>query len=240
MSDVPSKVCCSCSQNLPLDQFTKNKAKRDGHNSQCKPCLKEYSAKWRAENAEYLKKAKSDYYQQNQERELAKMATYRDANRDKINAWHKEYREANPELFKTKKSKYYEKNKDRLKPQYKAYRDAHPEYSRMSCHKRKGRLRNAPGTYSRKQFLEKVAYHGSRCYLCKKSLTVKELHMEHRIPISRGGSNWPANLAPACAPCNLAKGNKTEKEYLTIVRQDHAIVFPNCPSESVVARLVSS
>jgi 5-methylcytosine-specific restriction endonuclease McrA len=39
------------------------------------------------------------------------------------------------------------------------------------------------------------------------------LQLEHRTPISRGGSHWPANLAPACGRCNTAKGELTEKEY---------------------------
>jgi 5-methylcytosine-specific restriction endonuclease McrA len=44
------------------------------------------------------------------------------------------------------------------------------------------------------------------------------LSIEHRIPLSRGGSNWPANLAPACKTCNSSKGTKTEKEYRELLR----------------------
>ena len=30
--------------------------------------------------------------------------------------------------------------------------------------------------------------------------------IDHVKPIARGGSNWPANLRPACTPCNSRKG----------------------------------
>jgi len=33
-------------------------------------------------------------------------------------------------------------------------------------------------------------------------------HIDHVKPISKGGSNWPANLRPACEPCNLRKSDQ--------------------------------
>jgi len=38
--------------------------------------------------------------------------------------------------------------------------------------------------------------------------------IDHLIPKSRGGSNMPDNLAPACRFCNLEKGNMTYGEYV--------------------------
>jgi 5-methylcytosine-specific restriction endonuclease McrA len=29
--------------------------------------------------------------------------------------------------------------------------------------------------------------------------------IDHVIPVSKGGTGWPANLRPACGRCNLAK-----------------------------------
>ena len=36
---------------------------------------------------------------------------------------------------------------------------------------------------------------------------------DHKIPRSRGGSNEPSNLAPACATCNYQKSTMTVEEY---------------------------
>jgi 5-methylcytosine-specific restriction endonuclease McrA len=32
------------------------------------------------------------------------------------------------------------------------------------------------------------------------------------IPLSVGGTNWPANLRPACRSCNSAKGASSDRE----------------------------
>jgi hypothetical protein len=40
------------------------------------------------------------------------------------------------------------------------------------------------------------------------------LVLDHALPVSRGGSNHPANLLPACERCNTSKGAKTFAEYM--------------------------
>lgn len=39
-------------------------------------------------------------------------------------------------------------------------------------------------------------------------------HLDHILPRSRGGSDAPTNLATACRPCNLSKGNKLLSEWI--------------------------
>lgn len=38
-------------------------------------------------------------------------------------------------------------------------------------------------------------------------------HIEHLLPVTRGGGNVIENLALACADCNLKKGTQTESEF---------------------------
>jgi hypothetical protein len=55
---------------------------------------------------------------------------------------------------------------------------------------------------------------GQRCYLCGVvKENVRDLRIEHRTPRSRGGGNRRDNLALACVPCDIAKGDMTEEEY---------------------------
>lgn len=75
------------------------------------------------------------------------------------------------------------------------------------------RSRSYTGKFSLNDWLAKCEYWGWRCYLCRIELTRETAVVEHRIPITRGGSNWLSNLAPACDPCNSRKHNKTEAEY---------------------------
>lgn len=55
------------------------------------------------------------------------------------------------------------------------------------------------------------------CYLCEKPIKFGQDSLEHKIPLSRGGTNKYENLAIAHLSCNKKKHNKTENEYrLTI------------------------
>jgi 5-methylcytosine-specific restriction endonuclease McrA len=51
------------------------------------------------------------------------------------------------------------------------------------------------------------------CYLCLKPIDFKKDSLEHKIPLSRGGTNEYENLAIAHLICNQKKQNKTESEY---------------------------
>lgn len=52
------------------------------------------------------------------------------------------------------------------------------------------------------------------CYYCQCTIPASESHLEHKRPISRGGTNSKGNLALSCAACNLKKGRKTHEEFM--------------------------
>lgn len=58
---------------------------------------------------------------------------------------------------------------------------------------------------------------GDCCYICGGPLG--SMHVEHVKPRSAGGGDTLANLRPACAACNLAKGAKPLAEYLAYRKQ---------------------
>ena len=52
--------------------------------------------------------------------------------------------------------------------------------------------------------------HGSLCHYCG---SLDDLTIDHKTPLSRGGTNEIANLVPACRSCNSRKHVKTEREW---------------------------
>jgi 5-methylcytosine-specific restriction endonuclease McrA len=52
------------------------------------------------------------------------------------------------------------------------------------------------------------------CYLCKNPIEIGSDSLEHKIPLSRGGTNNYENLDIAHRRCNSRKHNLTEEEYL--------------------------
>lgn len=53
-----------------------------------------------------------------------------------------------------------------------------------------------------------IARDDSTCYLCGKRCRPDEIHLDHIVPLARGGAHRPDNLAVACAKCNTAKGTR--------------------------------
>jgi 5-methylcytosine-specific restriction endonuclease McrA len=49
--------------------------------------------------------------------------------------------------------------------------------------------------------------HDGRCYYCGQRMFVDEFTIDHLYPVSKGGSDHPDNLVPACLPCNTLKGD---------------------------------
>ncbi|MGW0929581.1 HNH endonuclease [Streptomyces sp. NPDC002644] len=64
--------------------------------------------------------------------------------------------------------------------------------------------RHAP--YSRSAIF---ARWGNRCAYCNAPAE----HLDHVMPLSRGGDDIESNMVPACADCNLSKGAKTLAEW---------------------------
>ncbi len=59
---------------------------------------------------------------------------------------------------------------------------------------------------------------GERCWYCGKLEPV--MHVDHAIPLSKGGTeNW-TNLVRACGPCNLRKNSKTEQEFFALLEAE--------------------
>lgn len=52
-----------------------------------------------------------------------------------------------------------------------------------------------------------------RCFYC--GTVIPEMwEIEHKIPLSRGGSDDIDNLVPACVECNRRKGDRTSVEFM--------------------------
>lgn len=65
-------------------------------------------------------------------------------------------------------------------------------------------------------------YGGGECACCRKQLSYSNYgsfgrrgawEVDHRVPLSHGGSDNLRNLRPMCIPCNRAKGNQGFRSY---------------------------
>lgn len=150
------------------------------------------NALWRKANAAWLK----TYY-----------ALYKpQQNKLKAKAW----REANKEHLCVSKIAWRLKNADKIKQQAATWAK---QNKAIVCHlarTRRARKSNAAGFASVDAVKARADYYGNKCAYCKRK---QAEHIDHVIPLVRGGTNWPANLRPACASCNTSKGSKSLTEW---------------------------
>jgi 5-methylcytosine-specific restriction endonuclease McrA len=80
---------------------------------------------------------------------------------------------------------------------------------RAMHNRRRDRTRGQP-SFTAAEWLALVALYEGRCAYCREC---GPLHADHRIPLSRGGTNTIDNILPACVRCNLRKAKMTEEEF---------------------------
>lgn len=56
---------------------------------------------------------------------------------------------------------------------------------------------------------------GGRCIYCGKRISLLMSHVDHIMPLNRGGPNTEANAQLTCPQCNTRKGDRTDHEFRT-------------------------
>ena len=74
------------------------------------------------------------------------------------------------------------------------------------------RLRECEGHHTPEDIDRIYKLQKAKCAICEDKLTT--FHKEHIVPISRGGSNWPANIQLLCPRCNLRKGSTDPIDHM--------------------------
>jgi 5-methylcytosine-specific restriction endonuclease McrA len=122
-----------------------------------------------------------------------------------------------------RKSSRMKKNKEKTKLQVSAWREKNLEYSKKISKEWKQRNKAKVRSYrakrnffKNKNGLFKISEKeidrllSKKCYLCGEK---DSEHIDHIIPLSRGGSHSIGNLLGACSACNLSKGAKLLIQY---------------------------
>lgn len=159
-------------------------------------------------NPEYQRQ----YYLKNKEKKLAYQKEYANKNAEHINKKARERAKANKEQRKLYIKEWYLKNRQKHIDSVNEWRKNNPDKARQNSRKyvinRRARQAIAPGIFEYSIWIQKIEYHGWKCFYCKKPLNEDTLTIDHRKPLAKGGSNWIANLVPSCKPCNCGKGDK--------------------------------
>jgi len=116
--------------------------------------------------------------------------------------------ESDPDKFRARGRVNYAANPDVWKDRTRDYRKNNPEKKKVWEHNRR-----AVGGFSNADVIDKFNSQDWLCVCCGLSL-LYGYHIDHIIPVSRGGSNWPDNIQLLCSTCNLKKNALTMEEWL--------------------------
>jgi 5-methylcytosine-specific restriction endonuclease McrA len=130
-------------------------------------------------------------------------------NREACNARCRQWNTENAEAKRATNARYREKNKDLINARRKAKRVLDSSLEKNKSAKRRSALGVLPKNII-STLLEKQQ---SRCTCCGASL-LPGYHLDHIIPISRGGTNTADNVQLLTPVCNLQKYNLTFDEFL--------------------------
>jgi 5-methylcytosine-specific restriction endonuclease McrA len=148
---------------------------------------------------------------------------YYEANKDKILERSKQRRESKKELLADSDRKYYEFNKDKIKERSKQYRVTNkneiaqyklqyyknnPMVRRIDSHRHRAKIKEVGGKLSKGIATKLLNLQKGKCRICKIKITPKRMHLDHIIPITKGGPNTDNNIQLLCPTCNLKKGAK--------------------------------
>ena len=148
---------------------------------------------------------------------------WRDSHQEYIKSYRKEYRKHNKKMLSEVDRAYYIDNKNKFIERAKKWRINNRERYKAIKANRRSLVKNLTEAVVQLVY-EKNIKNNRRlsCYLCLIPISIQDSHLEHKTPLSRGGSNDFTNLEVSCRQCNQRKGAKTLEEYLNLGIVTHA------------------
>jgi 5-methylcytosine-specific restriction endonuclease McrA len=167
-----------------------------------------------AEQKAKKKAAAAARYAANPEKVGASAAAWQKANPEKALAANAIWQKANPGKVRAKSLKWYHANKGKARAANAAWYKANPLASRRLRHSKRARKKANGGKLSPGISLKLLSLQREKCAVCKKSLKKVGFHLDHIVPLSRGGANADRNIQLTCPDCNIKKGAKDPIKFM--------------------------
>jgi len=208
------KRCTKCHVDKSMSEFPRNRTKRDGVNSWCKPCTADQHREWAARNAEKVREKSAAWYVENRDKVRMAAARWYMENRDQGVRSRKAWAKANPEKVDGYNRKWREANRGVANAAVKRWRLNNQDRAMLHVERRRQRRANAPGSgVTPRQWASRLEEFNGMCAYC--NLPYDKPIMEHMDPLFLGGAHDISNVVPVCNDCNARKGTLTVLEFLT-------------------------
>ena len=100
------KLCSGCKVEKPFLEFSRDKRRKDGLQTRCKACCKDYQAQWYLKNKDKVKAQKLQWVKDNPEKHKAQWKKYEQENRERINELHRKYNKTEAGRAKSRRAQH--------------------------------------------------------------------------------------------------------------------------------------
>jgi hypothetical protein len=186
------KNCNRCKKDKPSTNefFHRNKSQEDGFQRTCKECRKLHYQNNKTTTVKYYQKNKED-----------------------IKSDKREDRKNNPEKYKALDKKYDLRYRDRKRQKYyenwnsrrkvaKRYKERNKHRAAAAASKRRADKNNQTPDYANLSLINRIYKNCPKGY-----------HVDHMVPISKGGLHYESNLCYLPAKINESKNSKSIEDF---------------------------
>lgn len=143
---------------------------------------------------------------------LARHAIWAAKNRERVNANSRVWNAKNRDKKLATAATYRAREKDNINARRKLIRKFLPELERIKAAKRRAQKRKEGGKLSKNVIETLLKKQQSLCACCLVPLQ-GVFHLDHKTPLSRGGTNTDDNVQLLLPTCNLRKYTLTQEEF---------------------------
>lgn len=160
---------------------------------------KTYSSNYYAANRETIKARSAKWREDNPERSKANTSAYRIANKEKAKSWFTAWYKSHPAEYREIQERYRLKNKDK---------------KNIATQNHRARKKANGGKLSKGIIQKLLMLQKGKCPVCKADLRKTGYHLDHVVPIAKGGKNEDKNVQLLCPTCNRKKWSKDPIQFM--------------------------
>lgn len=162
-----------------------------------------------------------DWKAKNPDKEKAYQEKWADTHKDQISKRMKRYTSQkyseDPDKFRARAVSNYRKNKEKFRIKRKSVSVHRAAKLRLYNKKRIDLIQLGTSDSGDAQIVQLIsqlkASPETKCFYCGVPLFGNAIHIDHIVPLSKGGAHCVSNLCASCPPCNLSKNDKTVDEW---------------------------
>ena len=207
----------------PAARFIGEPCKKYGHteryvsNRSCVACAEMQGSEWVAKNTARKRAACKRWNEENREKSREYTRNWAEGNREHVHAYSRAYHKANAERERGSARVYSIMYPERITERGRRWLERHPEVAKARTARRRALKRKA-AIGCRKEYASFVRWVRTEpvieCHYCHIATDVGHRHMDHYIPLAKGGADAVENLRVSCVSCNQKKHVMMPDEFM--------------------------